>query len=238
MQRGCSMRLPKHVMIVEDETITQRYLKDILNHYDVETVLCYDNAEDAYHAVKDSKCEMILMDINIKGSVDGIQLSRKILQQYNIPIVFITAHSDQDTFQEVLDLSPYGFITKPFSAKDIEMTLQVAYKRFLSQHTQVRKEEPSDQVQIDTHYTYSKSLKKLYKDGEEIKLNSKHLMLVDILCRNIDHTVGYDTLRSGIWDNEEIAESALRTLVYSLRKQLPDLPLISHSKVGYAIKRA
>lgn len=231
------MRLPKNIMIVEDETITQRYLKDILKHFDVETVMCYDNAEDAYKSLKDRECEMILMDINIKGSVDGIQLARKILQQYNIPIVFISAHGDQDTFQEVLDLSPYGFITKPFAAKDIEMTLQVAYKRFLSQSDQSRKEETIDQIQIDTHYLYSKTLKKLYRNGCEIKLNAKHLMLVDILCRHIDHTVGYDTLRAEIWDNEDIAESALRTLVYSLRKQLPDLPLISHSKVGYSIKR-
>jgi len=231
------MQLPKYIMVVEDETITQRYLKDILGHYAVETVECYDNAEDAYSALKTSKCEMILMDINIKGSIDGIQLARKILQHYTLPIVFITAHSDQDTFQEVLDLSPYGFIAKPFSAKDVEMILQVAYKRFLAQEGSHQKEEESDHIRIDAHYTYSKSLKKLYRDDQEVKLNSKHRKLIDILCRNIDHTVDYATLRAEIWENSDIAESALRTLVYSLRKQLPDLPIVSYSKVGYAIKK-
>ena len=238
MQRRSRMQLPKHIMIVEDETITQRYLKDILGHYAVETIECYDNAEDAYNALKTSSCEMILMDINIKGSIDGIQLARKILQHHTLPIVFITAHSDQDTFQEVLDLSPYGFIAKPFSAKDVEMVLQVAYKRFLSQESKKTQEEEGDHIVIDKHYTYSKSLKKLYKDDKEVKLNSKHIKLIDILCRNIDHTVDYATLRAEIWDNSDIAESALRTLVYSLRKQLPDLPLASYSKVGYSIKRA
>jgi DNA-binding response OmpR family regulator len=226
-------------MIVEDETITQRYLRDILTHYGVESVECFDNAEEAYESLKGSACEMILMDINIKGSVDGIQLSRKILQQRAIPIVFITAHSDKDTFQEVLDLSPYGFIAKPFSAKDVEMTLQVAYKRFLAQQDKdLSTEHKEDHILIDAHYAYSKSLKRLYKNDREVTLNSKHLKLVDILCRNIDNTVDYTTLQSEIWGDGEVADSALRTLVYSLRKQLPDLPLVSYSKVGYSIKRS
>jgi DNA-binding response OmpR family regulator len=231
------MQLPKHIMIVEDEAITQRYLKDILTHYGVESIECHDNAQDAYLSLKDSACEMILMDINIKGSVDGIQLARKILQQRTIPIVFITAHSDQDTFQEVLDLSPYGFIAKPFSAKDVEMTLQVAYKRFLVQKDkEVMVDKDEDLIRIDHQYVYSKSLKRLYKNDEEVVLNNKHLKLVDKLCCNINHTVDYESLKWEIWQSEEIAESALRTLVYTLRKQLPDLPLVSYSKIGYSIK--
>ena len=234
------MRLPKHIMIVEDEVITQRYLKDILKHYGVEAVECYDSAKGVRGALKASNCEMVLMDINIKGSIDGIQLAREMQQYRSLPVIFITAHSDQDTFQEVLDLSPYGFIAKPFSAKDIEMTLQIAYTRFLEQERKKAQEEEQkkDPVVIDEHYSYAVRLGRLYKDGQEVKLNGKQLKLIDILCRNIDHTVDYATLEAEIWGNKEIAESALRTLVYFLRKQLPDFPLISHCKIGYSIKRA
>ncbi len=231
------MPFPKHIMIVEDEIITQRYLKDILKQYAVTTIECYDNAEDAYRELKNSSAEMILMDINIKGSTDGIQLARKILQQHALPIIFISAHSDQETFKEVLDLSPYGFIAKPFSAKDVELTLQVAYKRFLSQGGKQGDGESMDSIQINEHYVYSKSLKKLYRDDREVVLNNKHAKLIDILCRNIGHTVDYVALRTEIWENGEIADSALRTLVYSLRKYLPDFPIVSYSKVGYSVKK-
>ncbi|HIP29004.1 MAG TPA: response regulator, partial [Sulfurovum sp.] len=112
--------LPQSVLIIEDEAITQRYLKDILGQYNLECVDCYDNAKDALAHIKTKKYEMILMDINIKGSMDGIQLAREILRTRTIPIIFITAHSDNDTFQEVLELSPYGFISKPFSSQDVE----------------------------------------------------------------------------------------------------------------------
>ena len=230
------MAMSKHIMIVEDESITQQCLKDMLVYYAVETIECYDNAEDAFSALKSSRCEMILMDINIKGSTDGIQFARKILQCKPLPIIFISAHSDEVTIQEALELSPYGFITKPFSVSHLAQTLEAAYTKSLLQEKKDVQED--DLLRIDTHYAYSKSLKKLYKDDQEIKLSSKHIKLIDILCRNIDHTVDTAILRSEIWGNSDKAESILRTLVYSLRKQLPDLPLVSYSKVGYAMKRA
>ena len=124
------MVFPENIVIVEDETITQRYLQEIVVQHDVTVSGCFDNATDTLEALKHIECNMILMDINIKGPVDGIQLARTILKTYNIPIVFITAHNDDETFQEVLELSPYGFIEKPFSSKDVAFTLQLAYQRY------------------------------------------------------------------------------------------------------------
>ncbi|RUM73512.1 MAG: hypothetical protein DSZ10_03115 [Sulfurovum sp.] len=231
------MMFPKSVLIVEDEVITQRYLKDILTHYQIEEIVCVDNATDTLAELKEKRYDLILMDINIKGSTDGIQLARKILIDQEIPIVFITAHSDQDTFEEVLELSPYGFISKPFSAKDVAMTIQVAYKRYMvQQNSNESSDKKETQVlHIDEHYKYSKTLKLLYRDNEVVKLGTKHQELINVLCANANTTVDYMTLTAAIWGSEEVSGSSLRTLVYMLRKQLPDLPLISHSKVGYSI---
>jgi len=231
------MQLPESVLIVEDEVITQRYLKDILTHHQIDKIMCVDNASDALSELKENKYNLILMDINIKGSTDGIQLARKILTDQEIPIVFITAHSDQDTFDEVLELSPYGFISKPFSANDVAMTIRIAYKRYLAQqNSNAGTDKKETQVLlIDEHYKYSKTLKLLYRDNEVVKLGTKHQELINVLCTNANTTVDYMTLTAAIWGSEEVSGSSLRTLVYMLRKQLPDLPLNSHSKVGYSI---
>jgi len=233
------MLLPKNIVIVEDEAITQRYLKDILEQHDVNITGCFDSAAQTMDAIKNIECDMILMDINIKGPVDGIQLSEKILNARTVPIVFITAHNDPDTFQEVLHLSPYGFITKPFSSREIEVTLQLAYKRYLSSkevHKEVT-EEPSDKnIVISERYTYSPVNTTLYCDEQPVKLNMKQNKLLEVLSQNLNHTVAYDTILFEIWGEDIVADSALRTLVYSLRKTLPDLPIVSYSKVGYALK--
>ncbi len=232
------MDLPQNVLIVEDEVITQRYLQDILSNNYANVSGCFDNALDTLEALKSINCDMILMDINIKGSMDGIQLARKILETYTFPIVFITAHNDDATLEELLELAPYGFISKPFSSKEILVTLKIAYKRYLT-HTEVSKVKSSDEptdIVINKYYRYSLKSSELYYDEQTIKLNHKQNKLLEILSKNVNHTVGYDMLIAHLWDDDTIADSTLRTLVYSVRKLLPDLPIISHSKVGYSLE--
>lgn len=234
------MGLPQNVVIVEDEVITQRYLQDILVHNEVHVAGCFDNAIDTLEGLKSLTCDMILMDINIKGPTDGIQLARKILQTYTFPVVFITAHNDDATLEELLELAPYGFISKPFSSKEIITTLKIAYKRYLihSEVAQVKTSvEESTDIIINEYYRYSLDSLALYYDGQIVKLNNKQNKLLEILSKNINNTVGYEILISNLWgDDDSIADSTLRTLVYSVRKLLPDLPIVSHSKVGYSLQ--
>ena len=233
------MVLPKNILVVEDEVITQRYLQDIFEQCDVNVVACLDNAPDVIEMLSSTCCDMILMDINIKGAMDGIQLTRQILKTYDIPIVFITAHNDEETLEEILELAPYGFIGKPFSSKEIIVALQIAYKRYLTHielyNSTVKVKTPDDIIRISKHYTYSLKALELYCDKKVVKLNKKQNKLLSILVENIGVTVDYELLISHIWDTESIAGSSLRTLVYSLRKQLPDLPILSFSKMGYAL---
>ena len=234
------MKLPENIVIVEDEVITQRYLQDILSQHNVHVSGCFDNASDTLEGIKNIECDMILMDINIKGPVDGIQLAKIILETHILPVIFITAHNDDATLEELLELAPYGFIGKPFSSKEILVTLRIAYKRYLI-HTEASKVVPSnDQVATDIvineYYTYSQTSSLLYYDGEAIKLNKKQSMLLDILSKNVNTTVAYETIILHLWEDTDISDSALRTLVYSVRKLLPDLPIVSHSKIGYSLQ--
>lgn len=234
------MVLPENIVIVEDEVITQRYLQDILSQQNVHVSGCFDNATDTLEGIKNIECDMILMDINIKGPVDGIQLAKIILETHTLPVIFITAHNDDTTLEELLELAPYGFIGKPFSSKEILVTLRIAYKRYLI-HTEASKVIPSQDegttdIVINEYYTYSQTLSLLYYDGEAIKLNKKQSMLLEILSKSVNHTVAYETIILHLWEDNNISDSALRTLVYSVRKLLPDLPIVSHSKIGYSLQ--
>ena len=136
-------------------------------------------------------------------------------------------------------MAPYGFIGKPFSSKEIIITLQIAYKRYLT-HAELysstaKAKIPDTTIVINKHYSYSLKSLELYYDKEVVKLNKKQNKLLNILVENIGSTVDYELLVSHIWDTESISGSSLRTLVYTLRKQLPDLPILSFSKMGYAL---
>jgi len=231
------MTLPSDIMIVEDEVITQRYLQTIFSQHNIESIKCFDNALDVLESLKTVSCSMILMDINIKGATDGIQLARQIVHHYNIPIIFITAHNDDDTLDELLELAPYGFITKPFSSKEVLVAVQVAYKRHLVDKNKVNKSsEELSVIQINENLIYFEKLRELHCEGETVKLNANQSKLLEILVEHKSHIVEYDTLIYFIWKEVPIADSALRTLVYSLRKLLPRLPIVSHSKMGYSLR--
>jgi len=227
------MVLPKNIMIVEDEAVIQRYLKDILVQYDVNVLGCFDNAVHMIEALKKTSCDMILMDINIKGTIDGIQLAREILQTYRLPIVFITAYNDDQTMEEVLELSPYGFVSKPFSSKDIQITLQIAYKQFLMHESRISKKSLDDHIVITEYYTFVLETSTLYYQNNAVKLNAQQNKFLEILVKNLNYTVSFESIISTIWESKVIANSTLRTLVYSIRKLAPDLPLHSFSKKGY-----
>ena len=232
------MTLPQNIIIVEDEVITQRYLKDILSQHNVHVSACFSSAEETMTHLKDMQCDMLLMDINIKGPVDGIQLAKEILRSYPIPIVFITAHNDDETLEEILELAPYGFIAKPFSSKEVIVALQIAYKRYRidTAACHLKDKEAINDIPINDVYSYSKKQSTLYHEGVMVKLNQKQSILISILVDNINHTVSYDELVFRLWDDNKIADSALRTLVYSMRKILPDMPIVSYSKMGYMLQ--
>jgi DNA-binding response OmpR family regulator len=225
--------LPKHILIVEDEYITQRYLNEILKINDVEEVVCLDNAIDVLNIVKSSNFDMILMDINIKGNVDGIQLAKKIQQKNDLPIVFISAYNDNKTIDEVLEVTPYGFISKPFNASDVIIALKIAYKKFIEDKKENTTEE--DIVYISKKYWYDLKQSQLLCCDKSISLSIKQKKFIELLIKEINNTVSFESLTSHIWGDETISDSSLRTLVYGLRKKLPDFPIQTHSKEGYAL---
>ena len=226
------MTIIKKILIVEDEKLTQRYITNILKQKKNNSIECYDNANDALRAFKNGNYDFILMDINIKGSMDGLQLAREILRYKKVPIIFISAHNDEDTMYEALEISSCGFIPKPFSIRDLEIVLDS-----LDSNNQNETIPSLETIKINGHYTYKKGLSKIYYDATEIKLTSKQQKLIEVLCNNIDTIVALPKLKKEIWGNNPIVVSALRTLVYNTRKLLPGIIIISHSKVGYILKQ-
>jgi len=235
------MSFPENIMIVEDEKSTQRYLTDILKQYQVSNIEFFDIAEDALARISSKNFDIVLMDINLNGNMNGIELAKKILQIIELPIVFISGERDIETFENVLALSPYGFVQKPFSSREIEFSLQLAYQNYIVQVERCKKREVllnNSNILIGDRYHYNTGTKRLYEDDLPVKLNLRQEKAIEILCNNINHTVTYEVLSYAIWgESNKNKGSAMRNLIYTIRKLLPDLPLISYSKVGYSLQR-
>lgn len=88
-----------------------------------------DNGQDAINIAAETSPDLTIMDINLKGEMNGIEAAKK-LSELNLPVIFLTAYTDDDTFNKIInDLSVYGFISKPFNKKTIGMSIDFAIKR-------------------------------------------------------------------------------------------------------------
>ena len=114
------------ILIAEDEAVTALDLKRELIALGYEVTGIADNASDAVNAAASQKPDLVLMDIHLSGSMDGIVAASAIRGSEDLPVVFLTAHSDQTTLDRALLASPFGYILKPFQVRELKVTIEVA----------------------------------------------------------------------------------------------------------------
>ncbi len=118
-----------HILIAEDESIVARDIKENLEAfgYDVcSIVLC---GEDAIQSAAEHRPDLVLMDITLQGSVDGIEATRQIREELDIPVVYLTAHADDATFQRAKLTDAFGYILKPFEERELHINVEIALRK-------------------------------------------------------------------------------------------------------------
>ncbi len=117
------------ILVVEDEMIVAKALALSLQHLGYHIVGEVSTGEEAIQLAEESKPDLVLMDIKLGGQIDGIQASEEIRVRFDIPIIFLTAHSEADVISRAKIAEPYGFLAKPISHNVLKMTIEtVLYK--------------------------------------------------------------------------------------------------------------
>ena len=114
------------VLVVEDESIIAMETESVLAELGYEVVAIVDTGEKAIEVTEQRKPDIILMDIRIKGEIDGIDTAEIIRSKFEIPVVFLTAHLDEERLEKVKLTMPFGYILKPIKERDLKVTLEMA----------------------------------------------------------------------------------------------------------------
>jgi two-component system cell cycle sensor histidine kinase/response regulator CckA len=123
----------KKVLIVEDEKIVALDLRSILINAGFAVAGEVSTGKQAITAAGELSPDIILMDISLKGTMSGIDAARTIIERHDIPIVFLTANSDQKTLEQAKHVSAYGYILKPFDERDIRTTVELVLFKHLAE---------------------------------------------------------------------------------------------------------
>ncbi|MEI6408226.1 MAG: sigma 54-interacting transcriptional regulator [Bacteroidota bacterium] len=121
----------RKILIVEDDLIIAEDIKVILEKSGITITGICKSAEQALLALEQETPDLIILDIILKGKITGIMLAQH-LNTRKIPFIYLTAHSNKSTMAEAIATEPYGYLVKPFLAKDLMPTLQLAFYKFKS----------------------------------------------------------------------------------------------------------
>ena len=119
-----------NVLIVEDEVVLAMGIEKSLKSFGYKVAGKVTRGENAVMMALDKKPDIILMDIHLEGRMDGIEAAEEIHKKSDVPIVFLTAYSDEETFKSAIKTNPYGYLGKPFRPDDIRTTIETAINRY------------------------------------------------------------------------------------------------------------
>ncbi len=242
----------KTIIIVEDDEITALNLNLSLQKHGYSVVAVCDNAAQAKNKVASFQPDIVIIDISLQESNDGIELAKTIKSKHNIPFIYLTSYSDDDIISQAKLTEPYGYIVKPFDPSSLHATIQMALFKYEMENS---RKNDIDSLKVDKlnleKLLYSKrssdkpivpfgnlyhldiSICETFYRGKKIKLTKKENAFLRLLVAQLGLVVSFEQAMNYVWDESGATENSVRTLVWRLRNKLETDIIKNASGIGY-----
>lgn len=213
------------LLYAEDEEGIRKPMANSLGYY-LKEVCEAKNGEEALDIYYAKRPDIILTDLRMPVC-DGLEMVKEIRKQdKKTPILMITAHTDKEYLLSAIELKIEKYLIKPVALDELLSALHLCIE-----------EIESDRFVFLTcggcQFDF-KNRRILHKDGQEVELTQKEADFLQILLRKKGLVVSYDEIEMSVWKEEFMSIAALRTLVKTLRKKLPNHVIKNHSQAGYS----
>ena len=214
------------VLLIEDNSMLAESIETylLLKNFDVDVSF---DGEVAISKIDTQRYDLYIIDINIPY-INGLDIVRYIRKKDLLtPIIIITASVEYTNFELAYENGCDEYIKKPFHIRELDVLIH--------KQLRIQKKEP---VKISDNIIYNPETLSLSVDGKAVHLRKKESRLLDILLRNINHTVGREEIIDYVWENEIKETYFLRQLVNKLKKNFPqDSDFIkTYVGVGYSFE--
>jgi len=243
------------IIIVEDDEITSLNLNMSLQKHGYSVVAVCDNAAQAKLKIASANPDLIIIDISLDESSDGIDLAKAVRKDFNIPFIYLTSYSDDDIISQAKHTEPYGYIVKPFEPGSLHATIQMALFKFQQEN---ERKEDIDTLKVDKlnlekllyakrttdkpivpfadDYHLDISVCETFYKGKKIKLTKKENAFLRLLVAQLGSVVSFEQAMNYVWDENGATENSVRTLVWRLRNKLESDIIQNASGIGYYIE--
>lgn len=156
---------PVKILIVEDEMIIAANISLQLSNLGYEISGIVPRGEEALLNIRKDKPDIVLLDIQLKGKLDGIETAQLMQKEYDIPVIYLTANADEAHFKRAKETNPYAFISKPFKKLDLQHAVELTVNRIMAEivsaETAGGREVLDDRIFVRDH---EKMIKIIIKD--------------------------------------------------------------------------
>ena len=116
----------KQILVVEDERIVAEHIRRSLKNMGYSVLDFVSSGEKAIKEVEDKRPDLVLMDIVLEGEMSGIETAQQIRSRFNIPVVYLTAYSDEKILERAKITEPFGYVIKPFNERELRINIEMA----------------------------------------------------------------------------------------------------------------
>ncbi|MDG1278785.1 MAG: ATP-binding protein [Algoriphagus sp.] len=189
------------ILIVEDDAVSALLLQKALEKNKHEILGIADSGEKALELLTQNHADIVMMDINLAGELDGIKTTEIINEKYDIPVVYLSASSDAETLNKVVGTNPSAYVIKPFNIRELNMVIELAiFKDRKEKELQKLNNELEEKVKQRTVELYdaNKELTKALEKEREINELKSRIVL------NVSH--GFKTPLTSILSSAQLLQ--------------------------------
>jgi len=217
-----------NILIIEDESLVAMELQQAIENMGHNVVEYATNVKMAKQFLLQFDIDLILMDINLNDKVNGIELYKSL--ELSIPIIYLTAYTDEETMSEAISTNPLGYLIKPHTEDELKAIIKLAQYKIQNIDKVPQKVEKF--IKVGKGYFFDTEEEQLFYRDLPVKLTIKERGLLKILIQAKGKIVKFDKIESELWNGETVNNTSLRTLIYRLRSKLEHKLIESEFNVG------
>lgn len=204
------------ILIIEDEYIPANYIQKVLLEYGHNVIGIATSTQEVLSYIEEKNYpDLILMDIKIKGDLDGIQLAVMFQEQCHVAILYVTAYANEHFLTRAANTHPVGYLVKPIQPQTLLSTISIGMDNFI-------KNISIDEIMFSVSSSYIPNEHLIINNHKKIPLHNHESQLLNMLLKYKNKFVSYTMLENFVWDDSVVGNSTLRTTIWRLRKKLPD----------------
>ncbi|WP_456391901.1 response regulator transcription factor [Nitratifractor sp.] len=211
------------ILLLEDDPIIAEQIQNYFELFD-HRVDRYDDGLQLVEEADPSRYDVMLLDINTPG-LNGIEVLKNFRElSIDTPAIFITAMSDLEYLKKAYRSGCNDYVRKPFDIEELEIRIEHLVKG-----------NGEEGIPLGERYRFDMKNERLYEGVREVPLSPRERRLLYLLLKHRGHTVSKESIKSYLWDDQEVCDNTLRTTVKKLRNKLDEALIENLRGTGYRI---